>query len=57
MGQMYGRAVFGLLQRLTFSRGFTDVTWWVGYLTTLYVLNVTNLIDLIVDMAVLHTYS
>jgi len=53
---MYGRAVFSLLQRLMFSRAFTDVTWWVGYLTTLYVLNVTNLIDLIVDMA-LHTCS
>jgi len=44
---MYGRAVFGLLRRLTFSRGFTDVTWWAGYLTTPYVLNVMNLIEFV----------
>jgi hypothetical protein len=44
---MYGRVVFGLLRRLTFRRGFTDGTWWVGYLTTLYVLNVTNLIEFV----------
>jgi len=44
---MYGCAVFGLLRRLIFSRGFTDVTWWVGYLTTLYALNTMNLIEFV----------
>jgi len=39
--------VFDLLRRLTFSRGFTDVTWWVGYLTTPYVLNVMKLIEFV----------
>jgi hypothetical protein len=37
----------GLLWCLAFSRGFSDVIWWVGYLTTLYVLTVMNLIEFV----------